>query len=500
MTVTPVSESHVQQAQSALMAFAQTILQMQALKQQEEKEKKEDKEPKENQSSQQTTDNMTKENETNGKSNQVAIDSNQLNGKKEKLQQDNKQQENQKNTAKSEEKDELSEIISFIQIWQNGNLIKGKTDEGKEVNNLNPFLDGQLQMAHQLGQPGQQIKGLQNVEVKFHKEDKNFTLFKTDKEGKVEVNANFSSPQQQVNSQQRKESPVFSKAIETKAQGNPDILSLLIKDLIVFREEMKTQVRAGFKDEVQQAVDEALKERLKKPRDYQWWQKASKQPGGIWELWKSRKEEQNAANTILKLWQKNAARGDKIYQGNDYTIRRDGNQFKLEDNTGKALLSFQKNSFGRAFVVQSDLTQKDLGAIKDLKNSLNEGTVTEDFNNIDRVAILRDHRTNTIVNELRILAKQHDATSMDVGKDIKYFINVSPDGAIDISRKTQDEQKPKLIFQRDADGMVNEMSSHDLDFLEKHLRIQKEIDNKIMQQARQQTNNVSSSRGRGRGR
>lgn len=43
MSVTPVSENHVSQMQGALIAFAQSFLQMQALKAEEEKKQEKEK-------------------------------------------------------------------------------------------------------------------------------------------------------------------------------------------------------------------------------------------------------------------------------------------------------------------------------------------------------------------------------------------------------------------------------------------------------------------------
>ncbi|WP_245602865.1 hypothetical protein [Gloeothece verrucosa] len=485
--------------QGALIAFAQSFLQMQALKAEEEKkqekEKKDEIEPQ--QSQEQSSSKMTGKNETNGKSDQVAIENNELNGKKEvKLENKPKDSVN----TEEKEKDQASEVIPFIQIWQHETLIKGKTDKGKEINNLDVALNSKLEVAYQLAQPGQQIKGLENVEVKFQKEDKTLTFFKTDNEGKVEINANFSSSQQQVKSQQQKESPGFSKALETKAEGNPDILSQLINDFQVFREEMKTEIRAGFKDEVQQAVDEALKERLKNLRDYKWWQKASQGTGRIWDLWRTKRQEQSAASTVLQLWKKHTVRGDRQYKGNDYTILRKGDLFKLQDNEGQELLRFKTNSFGGVMLIDSNLDENHLNAIKILKNALKTGDVTDSFATEDRLLSVKEARSTRLMDEFVILAKQSTENFVKiVDKEEKYLVKATPKGQIGIMRLNAAENTYETIFQRSfTHGNFNHMTTKDLDYIENMLDMTKKSQREIERQVEQRRNEAPARRGRGR--
>ncbi|WP_013325734.1 hypothetical protein [Gloeothece verrucosa] len=463
MTVTPVSESHVGQMQSALIAFAQTFLKMEGLKldekNQEKKPENHDEPPKKENSSQKSQ----KDSEN------TPFPSPDERG----------------NSQGHEEKLQESNLIPLIEIWQNGNLIKGKN-----VDKLDAVLNIRLEMAHQLAQPGQIIKGLENLEVLGILGQKSTTLFKTDEQGKVEVNQNFSTLLEET----RK--PAFSKAKEDRPQQNlnsaPDIITQLINDYEAFR----TDIKADIKNEIHSSFKEMLKERNQKPRDYQWWQKAAQRPGALWDLWRTRRSQQSAAYTITQLWQSEAAPNDKLYQANGYSVYREGNEFKLEDNQGNELLRFKTNSLGAAMVTQSHLKDKDLDALKDLKQSLKSGQLTEDFMTVDKLATSREIRTLNIVEQLVSLSKQTSAKSrQESDENNRYLIRSASNGEVVILKKDELNQH-KIIFQRTAQGVVNLMTKQDLEHLENVLKIKTQSAIELNRQI-EQVRNTSTVRRRG---
>lgn len=345
-------------------------------------------------------------------------------------------------------------------------------------------------MAHQLAQPGQIIKGLENLEVLGILGQKSTTLFKTDEQGKVEVNQNFSTLLEET----RK--PAFSKAKEDRPQQNlnsaPDIITQLINDYEAFR----TDIKADIKNEIHSSFKEMLKERNQKPRDYQWWQKAAQRPGALWDLWRTRRSQQSAAYTITQLWQSEAAPNDKLYQANGYSVYREGNEFKLEDNQGNELLRFKTNSLGAAMVTQSHLKDKDLDALKDLKQSLKSGQLTEDFMTVDKLATSREIRTLNIVEQLVSLSKQTSAKSrQESDENNRYLIRSASNGEVVILKKDELNQH-KIIFQRTAQGVVNLMTKQDLEHLENVLKIKTQSAIELNRQI-EQVRNTSTVRRRG---
>jgi hypothetical protein len=373
--------------------------------------------------------------------------------------------------GKESQAQETSSKSPKLEVWSKGELMVGKTSDGRQINNLDPKLEGKLEVAQQLPL-GSQIQGLEDLSVVVYSpvSGKAETVFATDKEGKIEKN--ISTAPQSASSQR------LQSALERLNSPEIKALTQMVKNLSLEVRQQQAMLRE--QQEINQKLravninivsalkqQDSLLERRIQSKDPAWWQKATQKFQEFGEAYQQRRQQQTAAYTLVKLWDKEAGKKAEIYRGTNYTIERKGVEYTVRWNKdNQIVLQFERTPVNGVIIRNSELTAQDEAEIMRLKQALKQNRVDGGFATLSAQWEYRNQQTERIASGLVDLARQQSQ-----GKFLKegqaYNIYAEASGEVKIWR--QGAENPELIYERSAQNQFNKMSGQDISVLSQAL-------------------------------
>lgn len=392
---------------------------------------------------------------------------------------------------KLKEKENKEEVTPELEVWQDEKQVFGKDKDNKFINKLDPKTLEQLEVAKDLP-VGSKVEGLKNfavISATSPRRNQPEILFATDKDGLITKNIR--------NNTMVRGSDLISKTLEKVGKGgnNPEIqfLSQQVAELKQQLQEQQKVLNTQFQiNQHQRDINKILFQRLKEnqqlqkarmqsPRDPNWWQKGINKFDNLKEIYQLRRQEQMVAKTLSKLWDKNTKKGAGIYQGEDYTMQKDGDCYTLKNKNNEPIFEYSRNRFSND-IFDNKLSNKDLIEIEKLKNNLKNNQLDGKFASLSNKLKVRNSAIEKIVDSFKDVAQRQPNGVFDKkGKD--YRVNAKANGEINIWRKEE------LIYQQSNNGIINKMENKDISLFSKSLNNFKQTKQQILQkqQQRQQT-------------
>jgi hypothetical protein len=361
---------------------------------------------------------------------------------------------------------------NHMEVWSQGQLVFGKSNDGKEIATLDPKLEGRLEVAQQLP-PGSQIKGLEEVTVLAFNpaSGQAETVFATDSQGKIEENISSKTAAPIKGSERLQERLELLNSAEGK------MLTRMVKQLTeevrqqrgLIREQQEINqklrsVKAKLIDSLKQ--QDSLLERRIESKDPTWWQKAAQRFQEFREIYRQRRQQQDAAYTLIKLWDKETRKQDGIYQGTNYTIRRKGSEFEVRDQENKVVLEFIRTPVKGVIIRNYELSSQDFAEIVELKKALQQNEFKGGFVSLETELKNRNKATTKVTSELVQLARQQSQGKF-VKEGAAYNLYAEASGEVKIWRKQG--ETPELIYERSAQNQINRLNNQDISVLTKAL-------------------------------
>ncbi|AFZ22078.1 hypothetical protein [Allocoleopsis franciscana] len=107
-------------------------------------------------------------------------------------------------------------------------------------------------------------------------------------------------------------------------------------------QQLQTQPQ-GQQQELAQALENLIQQRLAKPTQTSWWQRTRAFVTQSMTSLSTLRREHAAAQSLKTLFHSQVSNGGRVYQADDYTIVREGRSYTLTDKSGMTLMQFQSS-------------------------------------------------------------------------------------------------------------------------------------------------------------